>query len=143
MKRIFQKQLTADKDNVDTNGHVNNVVYVGWMQDVAVDHAINNGCDQELLAQFNAIWVARSHYIEYRQPAFEKDKILVETWLASKRRVGCQRKYRFLRQADGELSEGDLLAVAETAWVFVDALTGRPKKMPDEVTRLFEVVDRE
>ena len=114
----------------------NNVVFVQWMQDVAVRHALENGCDQELLNRFSATWVARYHHIEYRQQALHGELVDISTWLSAKRKVSCLRQYRFAR-AKG----GDVLAIAETEWVFVDPQSGRPKRIPTEVIGRFEVID--
>jgi acyl-CoA thioester hydrolase len=83
----------------------------------------------------SATWVVRSHLIEYLSPAFVGDEIEVRTWVANIRRVRSLRRYEFIRKADGKL-----LVKGETDWVFVDAETGRPLGIPDEVARLFPLL---
>jgi acyl-CoA thioester hydrolase len=83
----------------------------------------------------SATWVVRSHLVEYLRPAFEGERIIVSTWVVNMRRVRSLRRYRFVRIADG-----GLLVRGETDWVFVDATSGAPRAIPEEVARLFALV---
>ena len=80
-------------------------------------------------------WVARSHHIEYLRPAFAGERLRVLTWVADFSRVRSLRRYRFLNAADGKL-----LVRGETEWVFINARTGRPASMPEEIRRAFTLV---
>jgi acyl-CoA thioester hydrolase len=79
-----------------------------------------------MMARHGAAWVARSHQIEYLRPAFAGEALVVKTWIADMERVKSLRRYEFSRGAQ-------LLARGATDWVFVDAETGRPKRIPDEM----------
>ena len=120
---------------VDANGHVNNVAYIQWMQDAAVRHAEASGCLQATTA-LGASWVVRTHQIEYLAPAFAGDSLTIQTWVANFRKVRSLRKYRMIRAADQTV-----VVRAETDWVFVNATTGRPLAIPDEVKNTLPVVD--
>jgi len=122
--------FTVPESAVDQNGHVNNVVYVQWMQDVGIFHFDAIG-GTRATADAGATWVARSHKIEYLKPAFAGEEVTAVTWIANFRRARSLRRYRFPREGDGTL-----LAEGETDWVFVDASNGRPRKIPDEILRL-------
>lgn len=67
MDPIFKFDIKVTADEVDRNGHVNNVVYIQWMQDAAIRHAQTTGCTRESLAA-GGIWVVRTHQIEYLSP---------------------------------------------------------------------------
>lgn len=136
METLFRLELTVPNQVVDGNGHVNNVAYVQWMQDVAIAHADAAGCTRATEA-IGATWVARTHHIEYLRPAFAGDTITVLTWVADFRRVRSLRKYKFVRSSDGVV-----LARAETDWVFVDG-KGRPMSIPPEVQRAFRIAGKE
>jgi len=127
---VYRHHFTVPESAVDQNGHVNNVVYVQWMQDVAVLHFESSG-GSNVMHEINATWVARSHHIEYLKPVYAGDEVIAMTWVEGFRRVRSLRRYRFLRRSDNTL-----LAQGETDWVFVDIATGRPRKVPDEITRL-------
>lgn len=135
MDGVYRTTFTVGPESIDANGHVNNVVYVHWMQDVAVAHWKGVG-GMAVNAQLNATWVARSHHIEYLRPAFEGDVIEAVTWVATMRRVRSTRRYAFLRKQDGQL-----IARGETDWVFVDAATGHPKSIPESVPELLPLSD--
>jgi acyl-CoA thioester hydrolase len=120
---------------IDRNGHVNNVEFVRWMQDAAVDHAQAVGCTAATKAA-GCTWVVRSHAIDYLRPAFAGEPIEVRTWIADYRRAFSTRKYEFHR-----LTDSVLLARGETNWVYVDATTGRPKSIPAQIQALFVVAD--
>lgn len=134
MKAAHEHAITVAQTALDENGHVNNVVYVQWMQDAAVAHADAAGCTRAT-RELGATWVARSHQIEYLRPAFEGDELVVVTWVADMRKATSLRKYEFLRRGDGAV-----LARGETNWVFVDVAKGRPRVIPETVRASFEIV---
>lgn len=137
MNSVYQFDIEANANDVDRNGHVNNVVYIQWMQDAAVAHAQASGCTQASLA-VGATWVVRTHRIEYLSPAFAGDKITLLTWPSNFQRVRSLRKYKFFRAKDHTV-----IAQAETDWVFVNAKTGRPLSIPVEVKNTLPVVSEE
>jgi len=127
----YSKTITIPKSAIDENGHVNNVTYVQWMQDIAVEHYASIG---GVSAQGpDATWVVREHKIEYFMPAFENEEIEIKTWVEDIRRVRSLRKYEFTRKNDGKV-----LVKGETDWVFVDSKTGRPLAIPQEVENIFK-----
>ena len=127
----YSKTITIPNSAIDENGHVNNVMYVQWMQDIAVEHYASIG---GVAAQGeNATWVVREHRIEYLLPAFENEEIEIKTWLENIRRVRSLRRYEFVRKSDGKV-----LVIGETDWVFVDTKTGRPLAIPQEVENIFK-----
>lgn len=137
MNSVYQFDIEVAAKDVDRNGHVNNVVYIQWMQDAAVAHARASGCTQASLA-IGATWVVRTHHIEYFSPAFAGDKLTLLTWPSNFQRVRSLRKYKFVRPKDQIV-----IARAETDWVFVNAKTGRPQSIPDAVKNTLPVVGRE
>ncbi|NNC87385.1 MAG: acyl-CoA thioesterase [Akkermansiaceae bacterium] len=117
---------------IDENGHVNNVAYVQWMQDVAIRHFRALG-GEEALGESGATWVARAHRIEYLRPAFAGDALEIATWIADVGRVSSKRCYEFFRAG-----EEKPLARGETDWVLVDIASGRPKRIPENLHALFK-----
>lgn len=133
MHRIFRHELIVPQDATDEFGHVNNQRYIAWMQDVATAHSAANGWPMEHYLEIGAAWVVRSHFIEYLRPAFAGDALDICTWAASLALRDVVRKYRFRRA-------GQILARAETKWVYVDIKSGRPKRIPEELLASFEAV---
>ena len=137
MNPIFQFDIPVTAEVVDRNGHVNNVAYIQWLQDAAVRHARASGC-MDATASAGAIWVVRTHFIEYLAPAFAGDTLTVLTWVVNFQKVRSLRKYKIIRAADQTI-----VARAETDWVFVNAKTGRPMTIPDEVKNTLPIVGKE
>ena len=126
----YSKNFIIPSSAIDGNGHVNNVAYVQWMQDIAVEHYASIG---GISAQgADATWVVREHKVEYLLPAFEGQEIEIRTWVEDIRRVRSLRKYEFIRKSDGKV-----LVRGETDWVFVDTKSGRPLAIPAEVVKVF------
>jgi acyl-CoA thioester hydrolase len=132
----YSKTITIPQSAIDENGHVNNVIYVQWMQDIAVEHYASIGGTE---AQgLDATWVIHEHKVEYLLPAFAGEGIEIRTWVEYVRRVRSLRKYEFIRKSDGKT-----LVRGETDWVFVDVKTGVPRAVPDEIVRIFSLAPRE
>lgn len=127
---MYSKNISIPASAIDENGHVNNVTYVQWMQDIAVEHYASIG---GIEAQGpDSTWVIREHRIEYLLPAFEGEEIEIRTWVENIRKVRSLRMYEFVRRSDGKV-----LVKGETDWVFVDVKTGIPKAIPQEVGQVF------
>lgn len=135
MLPVYEHHHAVAPEEIDSQGHANNVAYVNWMQDAAVAHSRARGWTDARYHAMGQGWVARSHWIEYRQPAMPGDRIIVRTWVATMTKVTSTRRYRILREGNG-----DLLAVAETNWAFIDYTTGRPCRIPAEVVASFQLV---
>jgi len=134
---IHCEEFTVPESVIDRNGHVNNVAFVQWMQDVATCHFDSGGVTETMEAA-GGTWVARSHHIEYLRPAFAGEHIQALTWIVDFSRVRSLRRYKFLRASDGKL-----LVRGETDWVFVNAKSGRPCSIPEEIKRAFVTVSPE
>ena len=135
MPEIYQHQFAVSEDSIDENGHVNNVEYVKWMQDIAVRHSKARGFGADEYKVLGATWVVRSHKIEYFNAAFSGDHITALTWVSSLGRSQSLRKYKFIRSTDSKL-----LAKAETNWVYINTTTNRPCAIHEQVANGFEIV---
>jgi acyl-CoA thioester hydrolase len=137
MSGVFRYDFKVPTDVEDENGHVNNVTYVQWMQDVAIRHSGATGCTTATQAA-GATWVARSHWIEYLQPAFAGDQVHILTWVSNFRKVRSLRKYKFIRPQDNTV-----LAQGATDWVFIDVEKRRPRPIPQDIKERFALVPEE
>jgi acyl-CoA thioester hydrolase len=122
-------------DEIDAQGHANNVCYVAWMQEAALAHSAAQGWPAAAYQRIGMGWVVRAHAIEYHQPALAGQRIVVATWVATFKRVTSLRRYRIIRQTDGVV-----LATAETKWAFIDYATGQPWRVPAGIVQAFEIV---
>lgn len=124
----FTQRRRVEPDDVDAQAHVNNVVYVAWVQDVAVAH-------WEALASAELVrsvwWVASRHEIDYLAPALHDDEVELRT------RVGHAEGLRFERFTEiRRVGDARLLVRSRTVWVPVDPRTGRPTRVGPEVRAL-------
>ena len=135
IRGVFAHTFTIPDTAMDGNGHVNNLEYLRWMQEVAMAHSDAQGWDLARYAESGTSWVVRSHAIEYLRPAFAGEALTVLTWIEGFEGQESLRHYLFWRERDRKV-----LAKARTLWVFVDAATGRARSILAEFQSAFEVV---
>jgi acyl-CoA thioester hydrolase len=127
----FELPIQIQPDDIDAVGHVNNVVYVRWVQDAAIAHwrAAAPAADQAAL-----FWVVLRHEIDYKRAAFLHDEIVARTWVGQASRRTFERHTELLRGADRKL-----LARARTLWCPIDVETGKFTDVSPEVRARFSV----
>jgi acyl-CoA thioester hydrolase len=125
----FELDLLARPEHIDELGHVNNAVWVQWIQQVAITHweALADPAHQE--AYF---WVVVRHEIDYLRPAFEGDRVTARTWIDP-----AVRGARSERHIDFVGADGKALVRARTQWAIIDKAAGRPIRVPREVVAPF------
>ena len=122
----FAHTLSVLPSDIDAMGHVNNVVYVRWVQEVAEAHW-NHSASAALRAKY--AWVVLRHEIDYKNPAFLHDKITGLTWVGE---YSGARFDRFVKL----MAEKKVLAQARTTWCLLDAKSLRPIRIPEEIIAL-------
>ncbi len=135
---IFSRRFAVPAAAIDMQGHVSNLAYVGWMQDIAIAHSTEVGWSMRRYLELGAGWVVRSHFIEYLRPAFADEQIAAHTWVPRFDQRSTPRRYLFVRDGDRVV-----LAKAETIWVFVDLTSGRRRSIPAELLEAFDPVPEE
>lgn len=126
----FELRVRVAAADIDQLGHVNNVVYLRWVQDAAVAHwrSVTSG-NPELSG---IPWIVRRHEIDYQRSALPGEEIVEETWVEAMSGARSIRHSRFTRASDGAL-----LVAAITTWAYVDAKTQRPRRIPAEMIERF------
>lgn len=129
--QAFEMAIAVEPADIDELGHVNNVVYLRWVQDIAVAHwrAVASHDNQEKLR-----WIVVRHEIDYKQAARLGDGILARTWVGAATRIKFERHTELLRASDG-----CLLAKARTVWCPIDAATGKLASVSADVRAAFSV----
>lgn len=130
----FAIRVRITPQDVDELQHVSNVVYIRWIQDVAVAHSASVGLSLEEYRQRGAVFVVRRHEVDYLRPAVLGDEVEVETRVVAMSPVTATRQ-NFIRR----LSDGQVLAQARTQWAYVSTTTGRPVRIPPEVSQRFQL----
>lgn len=123
----FSHSFTVKTEHLDEQNHVNNVVYVQWIQDVAVAHW-RSLVNEEIQNSFT--WFLLRHEIDYKQQAFEGEEITATTWVGKATKVTCER---FTEIKRGEV----LLVKAKSNWCMLDINTKKPAKISEEIRKQF------
>ena len=118
MSVIFQRVFRVRHYECDIYGHLNNVNYVRYMQETALDASADVGWTVERYQSIACQWLIRETDIEYLKPLVWNDEVQITTYVIDFRRVQSRRRYEFHR-----LSDGELVARADTNWVFLDTET--------------------
>jgi acyl-CoA thioester hydrolase len=124
----FEIAVQIHPGDVDGMEHVNNIVYVRWVQEVALAHWFAVAPAD---AQAAMTWVVLRHEIDYLRPARPGDTVRARTW------IGAGESLRYERFTEIVRGDGTVLARGRTLWCPVDIATGRPKRVPAEVRAAF------
>ena len=127
----FVRRLTPAADDFDILGHVNNTVYVRWVQEIATEHW-NTVAPDEMRAAY--IFIVLRHEISYRDPVLPGEKVELRTWLGEARGPRFDR-YVDIRKPGARRASAEAL----TTWCMLDANTRRPKKVGPDVLKAFDV----
>jgi acyl-CoA thioester hydrolase len=126
---VFEMTVPVLAGDIDEQNHVNNTVYLRWVQDVAVAHwrAIASSDAQETIR-----WVVLRHEIDYKAPATLGDEIVLRTWVGKATRLTFERFTEIRRKSDRHL-----LSTAQTLWCPISTQTARPVRVSAEVRAQF------
>lgn len=124
MSTVFDLKITVQPEHIDVLGHVNNVVYLSWMQDAATAHIEALGLGLKEYLELKHAMVAVEHHVQYRKAALQGEEIILRTWLNDINALYSFRQYAFYRPSDKAV-----LFMGNTQWACVEIATGRPKRM--------------
>lgn len=126
----FERSFTAAPEDIDELGHVNNAVWVQWIQKLATDHwyALADPADAELY-----IWVINRHEIDYLRPLLVGETAYGRTWVGD-----APRGARFDRLMEFTGADGKVLVKARTTWAIIDKASGRPIRVPAAIVERFQ-----
>lgn len=125
----FELGFTARSEHIDELGHVNNAVWVQWIQQVAVAHWEHVASEAHKQAYF---WVVVRHEIDYLRAAHEGDQILAQTWVGD-----APQGARFDRFVEFTGPDKKICVRSRTWWAIIDKALGRPIRVPAEVIAPF------
>ena len=123
---VFSICRQVEWRDIDAMWHVNNAMYLAYIEDVATHVTEAHGWPMQRMTGAGFGIIARRHQIEYLQPAKLGDELEIATWYSDVRRIAATRYYTIKRAEDDEL-----LARAQTLWVWVDVKTGKPIRIPE------------
>lgn len=128
-RQVFTLDFEPVPADIDDNGHVNNVVYLGWAQDLAIAHWRSLAPPEELARW---AWVALRHEVDYRRALKLGETAHGRTWVADT--ADGPRFDRFIRI---DAQDGAMCAQIRTVWCLIEQSTGRPKRVADWMVEMF------
>lgn len=126
---IFEQQRTATAEDIDELGHVNNAVWVKWIQDIATAHW-NAVAHREHRDAY--LWVVTRHEIDYLGAVALGETVRGRTWVGE-----APKSARFDRHVEFVGDDGKPRVRARTTWAIIDKVSGRPLRVPPEVAEPF------
>ena len=121
--------FTALPSHIDELGHVNNAVWVNWIQDIATAHWAAVAAPEHIERY---VWVVTRHEIDYRGNISAGESVTGETWIPEGPR-GAQ----FDRCVEFRDAAGKRLVAARSTWAMLDKATGRLVRVPADVAAPF------
>lgn len=133
--KTFERQFTATPADIDELGHVNNAVWVRWVQEISVAHWSEIATPAQVEAY---VWVIIRHEIDYRGNLADGESVSAATWVADAPQGAKWDRFVEFRK------QGRVVVSAKTTWAVLDRETGRLIRVPkDVVSRFGAVQERE
>lgn len=129
MAQPFEISFTAQPDDIDIMGHVNNAVWVRWMEEIATAHWMSLATADDI-ARY--VWVVTRHEIDYKGNVGLGETVVARTFVPDP-----PRGARFDRRVDFFGADGKLKVSARTSWAMIDVASGRIARIPAEMAAPF------
>ncbi len=123
----FSHSFCVSAEDIDEQGHVNNVAYVKWIQDVAVAHWFSSTTEAQ---REKYSWIVVRYEIDYKKQSFAGEEITATTWVGEPTRISWER---FTEITRGE----DVLIKARSVWCLIDRETLKPTRITSELREIF------
>ena len=123
---VFEQKHIVTANEIDEYNHVNNVVYVQWMQNISDAHW------KELskkATNIDYVWFVIRHEVDYKNQAVLGDEVTLRTWVGKTEGIKSIRHFEIYR-------DETLLVKSQTTFCLLDAVTKKPKRITKEVTNL-------
>lgn len=127
--KTFEQNINIYPVDIDENGHVNNIVYLKWVQDIAIAHW-NSVATKDMKTQL--LWVVSRHEIDYLKSVYLDSKLIAKTWVAEPNGAKSERHVVIYEEGTNTV-----ISKIKTTWYLLDAQTKRPKRIDSEITNIF------
>ena len=124
--KIFEYPITIAESDIDQLGHVNNIIYLKWVQEIAIAHW--NAVATDAMKEQN-LWVVSRHEIDYLRSALLNSKLVAKTWVNEE--YSGAKSERFVNICDRETDQ--VYAKVKTTWYLLDSHSKRPKRIEPEM----------
>lgn len=127
---IFSQRFPVDASDIDELGHVNNIVYLRYAQEIAIAHWRTRAAP-EMIAAY--VWVVMRHEVDYRAPLTLGDEVEVRTWVDHAPNGAVWARFVEIRKMGAEKPAAQI----KSNWALLDAATRRVKRVPREIVQRF------
>ncbi|MBV9787721.1 MAG: acyl-CoA thioesterase [Chloroflexi bacterium] len=128
----FTTTLRVRHYEMDALGHVNNAVYLHYLEQAAIEHSEQLGMTMQRYEELGGVFILRKMEIDYRLPAVAGETLEITTWVKEMRGPRSIRCYEIRRQVDNRL-----VVSAEAMWAWVDRKAMRPRAIPQALLDVF------
>jgi acyl-CoA thioester hydrolase len=132
---IFTQRFPVAAADIDELGHVNNIVYLRYAQDIAIAHWRTRAA-AEMVDAF--VWMVTRHEVDYRAQLALGDEVDVRTWVDDAPRGPSWARFVEVYKAGADKP----CAQIKSNWVMLDAQTRRLKRVPAELVERFMRADQ-
>ncbi len=129
---MFTQFLRVDAADIDELGHVNNIVYLRWAQDIATAHW-RARAPLEMVSAY--VWVVTRHEADYRAALLLGDEVEVRTWVDAAPQGATWPRFVEI----GKVGAAKPAAQIKSIWCLLDAATRRVKRVPAQLAQFFQV----
>ena len=126
---IVEYPIIVNESDIDENGHVNNISYLKWVQDVAIAHWKSVSTKEQ---QEQNLWVVNRHEIDYLKQAYITSKLTAKTWVTEPTGAKSERHVVIY-----DKNQDTIIAKIITTWYLLDSSSKRPKRITEDLTRIF------
>jgi acyl-CoA thioester hydrolase len=127
--KIYTEAIEIVKDDIDILEHVNNKVYLKWMENISWKHSLAVGINKEVFLKVGKLMVIKKHELNYKRPLFEGDKVEMITWVDAPINEFERIRHYQVRK----LKDETIIFEAHTSWVCVDIKRQRKTTLPKEL----------
>ena len=127
--KIFEYPIVVKESDIDENGHVNNISYLKWVQDVAIAHWKSVSTKEQ---QEQNLWVVNRHEIDYLKQAYLTSKLTAKTWVTEPNGAKSERHVTIY-----EKENETIISKIITTWYLLDGTSKRPKRISEELAQIF------
>lgn len=127
---IFSQRFPVAAADIDELGHVNNIVYLRYAQDIAIAHW-RTRAPQDMIDAY--VWVVTRHEVDYRAQLELGDDVEVRTWVDDAPRGPSWARFVEVYKAGADKPSAQI----KSNWVMLDAQTRRLKRVPPELAARF------
>ena len=125
MTAKFTKTYVAGAEHIDELGHVNNAIWVQWIQDMSTSHWEAAARPEDRATYF---WVVTRHEIDYRGNVAEGESVTGTTWIEGRARGATS-----VRRVEFRDTNDKVIVSAATTWAMLERASNRLARVRPEM----------